>query len=259
MMGFLKAVAGLGNTILEISRQTGGTALLTLRVLIRISRFQIEKRELKKSLFSMGYKSLPIMIATAFVVGVILVIQSFVFVDRYGMRSQLGYGAGFTIVRELGPILLALMFSGRVGAFTAAELGTMAVTEQIDALKCLGIDPVTFLAVPRFIAMIISLVSLTLVGNATALVSASVMGQFMMDVEQHTFWSSLFEMLTPYDFLISVIKSALFGAIIAVNSSYFGIQSSGGAPGVGVSVNKSVVSSAIAIFVVDFFSTFVLG
>ncbi len=252
-------ISRLGKNSMNIAGQTGGTALLTWRIFVRIARLDFDVREFRVSLFSMGYKSLPIMIATAFVVGVILVIQSFVFVDRYGMRSQLGYGAGFTIIRELGPVLLALMFSGRVGAFTAAELGTMSVTDQVDGLKCLAIDPVSFLVVPRFLAMVISLVSLTLIGNGVALLSASVMGQFMMDVEQHTFWSSLFDMLRPGDFFISVIKSALFGGIVAVNSSYFGLESKGGAPGVGRSVNRSVVSSAVAIFVVDFFSTFVLG
>ena len=258
-MVFTKTISNIGRLVLELSRQTGGTALLTLRVLLRINKFDIELKELKQSLFLMGYKSLPIMIATAIVVGVILVIQSFVFVDRYGMRSQLGYGAGFTIVRELGPILMALMFSGRVGAFTAAELGTMSVTDQINALKCLAIDPISFLVVPRFIAMVISLIALTLIGNATALTSASIMGQLMMDIDQHTFWSSLIDMLTPYDFIISVIKSALFGAIIAVNSSYFGFETTGGAPQVGLAVNKTVVSSAVAIFVVDFFLTFIMG
>ncbi|MBN2719130.1 MAG: ABC transporter permease [Deltaproteobacteria bacterium] len=249
----------VGHLILLISEQIGGAAILLGQIFKRLIPPRFDALEFRKCLFSMGYKSLSIMIATAFVVGVILVIQSFVFVERYGMRSQLGWGAGFVIIRELGPVLLALMFSGRVGAFTTAELGTMTVTEQVDGLRCLAIDPISFLVVPRFLAMIISLASLTLIGNAVALVSASIMGEIMMDVDSHTFWSSLFSMLTAGDIFLSVTKSVLFGAIIAVNSCYFGLSTTGGAPGVGIAVNRTVVSSAVAVFVVDFFSTFVLG
>jgi len=135
----------------------------------------------------------------------------------------------------------------------------MTVTDQVDGLRCLAIDPISYLVVPRFIAMVVSLMALTVIGNAVALVSASIMGDIIMEVDQHTFWTSLFVMIGPSDVFLSVIKSALFGAIIAVNSCYFGLSTTGGAPGVGVSVNRTVVSSAVAVFVVDFFSTFVLG
>jgi phospholipid/cholesterol/gamma-HCH transport system permease protein len=151
------------------------------------------------------------------------------------------------------------MFSGRVGAYTAAELGTMEVTDQVDGLRCLAIDPISYLVVPRFLAMIVSLVALTIIGNTVALASASVMGNMLMDVDQHTFWGNLFAVLTPWDYATSVIKSALFGGIIAVTSCHYGLTTTGGAPGVGVSVNKAVVASAVAIFVVDYLSTFVLG
>ena len=258
-MGLTETLVQLGRLILLISEQIGGAAILLAKIFKRLVPPRFDHIEFRKCLFSMGYQSLSIMIATAFVVGVILVIQSFVFVERYGMRSQLGWGAGFSIIRELGPVLLALMFSGRVGAYTAAELGTMTVTEQVDGLRCLAIDPISYLVVPRFLAMIISLAALTLIGNAVALFSASIMGDVMLEVDTHTFWRSLFSMLTANDIFLSVTKSILFGAIIAVNSCYFGLSTTGGAPGVGVSVNKTVVSSAIAVFVVDFFSTFVLG
>jgi len=239
--------------------EVGGAALLLVNIVKRLFSLRFDGAEFKRCMIQMGYKSLSIMIATAFVVGVILVIQAFVFVDRYGLRSQLGWGAGFVTIRELGPILLALMFSGRVGAFTAAELGTMQVTDQIDGLRCLAIDPISYLVVPRFLAMVISLTALTIIGNTVALLSASVMGQIMMDVDRHTFWTSLFSMLTPWDYATGVIKSALFGGIIAVTSCHYGLNTTGGAPGVGMSVNRSVVASAIAIFVVDYFSTFMLG
>lgn len=258
-MGEGNPVRQVGGAFIGVSRETGGAAILLGNIAKRLFPPTLDIFEFRRCLLKMGYNSLTIIIATAFIVGVILVIQAFVFVDRYGLRSQLGWGSGFVTIRELGPVLFALMFSGRVGAYTAAELGTMQVTDQIDGLKCLAIDPISFLVVPRFLAMIISLVCLTIIGNTFALLSASVVGDALMDVDQHTFWSSLLSMLKPWDYITSVMKAALFGGIIAVMSCHFGLSTTGGAPGVGKSVNAAVVGSAVAIFIVDFFSTFVLS
>jgi len=258
-VGLTTPVRQVGSLFVDASRETGGAARLLVQILRRLVPPDMDMPELKRCLLRMGYRSLSIIIATAFVVGVILVIQAFVFVDRYGLRSQLGWGTGFVTIRELGPVLFALMFSGRVGAYTAAELGTMQVTDQVDGLRCLAIDPISYLVVPRFVAMVVALTALTIIGNTVALVSASVMGQVLMEVDQHTFWGSLTEMLRPFDYATSVIKASLFGGIIAVTSCHFGLRTTGGAPGVGRSVNQSVVASAVAIFVVDYFSTFVLG
>jgi phospholipid/cholesterol/gamma-HCH transport system permease protein len=258
-MGIKLAIARSGRFFIEASEATGGISRLLVAVIKRLFPPSMDGLEFRRALLRMGYGSISIIVATALVVGIILVIQAYVFVDRYGLRSQLGWGAGFVTIRELGPVLFALMFSGRVGAFAAAELGTMTVTEQVDGLKCLAIDPISYLVVPRFFAMIISLVTLTIIGNTVALVSASVVGDLMMEVDQHTFWTNMADMLTPWDYVTSVLKASLFGGIIALTSCHFGLTTKGGAPGVGTAVNSSVVASAVAIFVVDFFSTFVLG
>lgn len=258
-MGLVTPVRQAGRLFLTASQETGGVTLLLMKVLRRLFPPDLDRDELRRCLLRMGVRSVSVIIATAFVVGIILVIQAFVFVDRYGLRSQLGWGAGFVTIRELGPVLFALMFSGRVGAYTSAELGTMQVTEQIDGLRCLAIDPVSYLVVPRFVAMVISLVALTIIGNTVALVSASLIGNVLMEVEQSTFWGSLTAMLRPWDYVTSILKAAMFGGIIAVTSCHFGLSTRGGAPGVGVAVNNAVVASAVAIFIVDFFSTFVLS
>ncbi len=258
-MGLTAPMERSGRLFLDVARNTGGAFLLFFEILKRLMRLSMDGLEFKRCMFRMGYRSVSIIAATAFIVGIILVIQAFVFVDRYGLRSQLGWGSGFVTIRELGPVLFALMFSGRVGAYTAAELGTMTVTDQVSGLRCLALDPIAYLAAPRFLAMIISLAALTIIGNTVALISASVVGDMLMEVDAHTFWSSLVSMLTPWDYLTSVLKAGLFGAIIAVTSCYAGLSATGGAPGVGRAVNASVVSSASAIFVLDFFSTFVLG
>lgn len=258
-MGLLNPVRQAGGFFVAASRETGGVALLMAKVLRRLAPPDFDLDELRRCMLRMGFRSISIIVATAFIVGIILVIQAFVFVDRYGLRSQLGWGAGFVTIRELGPVLFALMFSGRVGAHTSAELGTMTVTDQVDGLRCLAIDPISYLVVPRFLAMVISLVVLTIIGNSVALLSASMVGNVLMEVEYHTFWSSLITMLTPWDYLTSLLKAGLFGAIIAVTSCHFGLTARGGAPGVGQAVNGSVVASAVAVFIVDYFSTFVLA
>jgi phospholipid/cholesterol/gamma-HCH transport system permease protein len=237
-MGLTSTAAQSGRLFLEVSRNTGGAFLLFFQVLKRLVSMEMDGLEFKRCLLRMGYRSVSIIMSTAVVVGIILVIQAFVFVDRYGLRSQLGWGAGFVTIRELGP---------------------MTVTDQVNGLRCLALDPIAYLVVPRFLAMIISLAALTVIGNTTALLSASVVGDLMMEVDQHTFWSSLTTMLTPWDYITSVVKAGFFGGIIAVTSCYFGLNATGGAPGVGRAVNTSVVASASAVFVIDFFSTFVLG
>ena len=258
-MSLSEPVRRLGSLFLVVSREIGGMTLLLMRIARRTVLMDLDGTEFKHCLMHMGYGSVLIITAAAVLLGIILVIQAFVFVDNYGMRSQLGWGAGFTTLRELGPVLFALMFSGRVGAYTAAELGSMEVTEQIDGLRCLAIDPISYLVVPRFLAMIISLTVLTIIGNAVSLVVSSTIGDAIMDVDQHTFWSGLTSQLVPWDYLSGIIEASFFGGIIAVSSCHFGLTTTGGSPGVGKSVNKAVVASAMSIFVVDFFSTFILG
>ena len=124
----------------------------------------------------MGNRSVPIVVLTAFFAGGLMTLQTGPFVKKFGATALAGWGAGYAVLREIGPILIALMFSGRVGANNTAELATMTVTEQLDGLRALAIDPVRFLVVPRVIAMIVMLVALTVIGDLVALLGASVVG-----------------------------------------------------------------------------------
>jgi phospholipid/cholesterol/gamma-HCH transport system permease protein len=156
----------------------------------------------------------------------------------------------------MGPILIALMFSGRVGANNTAELATMTVTEQLDGLRALAIDPVQFLVVPRVLAMIVMLVALTVIGDLVALVGASIVGHGLLDIEWSTLFHSFADNLRPYDFIHGLYKSIVFGAAIAVSSCYFGVSVRGGAVGVGRAVNAAVVAAAVSIMLLDFFITY---
>src|SRR5580704_15460218 len=162
----------VGDGALAVARETGGIVVLTGRVLRALVPPRIDRRELFKSLYKMGNRSVPIVVLTAFFAGGLMTLQTGPFVKRLGATAIAGWGAGYAVLRELGPILIALMFSGRVGANNTAELATMTVTEQLDGLRALAIDPVKFLIVPRVLAMITMLLCLTIIGDLVAIAGA---------------------------------------------------------------------------------------
>jgi phospholipid/cholesterol/gamma-HCH transport system permease protein len=249
----------LGAGFLEVSRQVGGITIMMLRVLSRLIPPRIDLPELMRSLFKMGVQSLPIVLVTSLLTGAIGVIQAAYLVKRYNAYGMVGAGAGFVVVRELGPVLIALMFSGRVGSNNTAELGTMVVTEQIDALRALAIDPVRYLLVPRVLAMIFCMFILVFYGDFTAIVGGAFTAKLMLGVDYRVFLNGMIEWVELWDFWTGVIKAVFFGAIIAMTSCYYGIAVKGGAPGVGRAVNAAVVASAAGIFIFDFFVTGMLG
>jgi phospholipid/cholesterol/gamma-HCH transport system permease protein len=255
----LSASERLGATVLGLASEIGGIAVLALAVLRRLVPPRIDRVELVKSLYKMGVQSVVIVSATAAFVGAIMVVQAAPLVVRFGAKDLVGWAAGFATLREVGPLLIALMFNGRVGANNAAELGTMTVTSQVDALRALAIDPIGHLVVPRVVAMVFMMVVLTVIGDGVALLGAMGAAKVLLDVDPRTFLSSFTALLDEWDFLAGVIKSAVFGVMIAISSCHYGLNVSGGAPGVGRSVNSAVVAAASGIFILDYFTTFFLG
>ncbi len=257
-----QAVASTGATALEIAAPVGGMAVLLGRVLGRLFAFppRLDAPELRRSLSKMAVESLPIVVVTALFTGAIMVIQAAAFVKRAGAQALLGWAAGFGTLREIAPLLTALMISGRVGANNTAELGTMVVTEQIDALRTLAIDPIAFLIVPRFLGILVTLFAMTLYADALALLGAAYAGWGLVEVPPRTFYRGLTGGLLSFgDAGTGLVKSLLFGLVIALSSCYFGLSTRGGAPGVGRSVNATVVASAAGVFVLDYFASFLLG
>jgi phospholipid/cholesterol/gamma-HCH transport system permease protein len=248
----------VGASALSLSAVVGQMAILFAKTLRRIHLF--DRDELFRSLHKMAVRSLPIVIVTALFAGVIMVTQTAPLVKRVGAEGLLGWGAGFGTLREIAPLLTALMISGRVGANNTAELGTMVATEQIDALRVLAIDPIAFLIVPRFLGMVVTMVTMTLFADALALIGAAYTGQGLLGVSPVTFYNGLTNGLLQFDAVGNgLLKAFVFGIIIALSSCYYGLATTGGAPGVGRAVNGSVVTSAAGIFVVDYFVSFVVG
>ena len=251
---------GMGAAVLEIAETAGGMGILFGKVLARIFTLRIDGAELKRNLYKMGFKSMPIVIVTALFTGAIMVIQAAPLVQRFGAYGLLGWGAGFGTLREIAPLLTALMISGRVGANNTAELGTMVVTEQLDALRVLAIDPIGFLVVPRFVSIVVTLFMMTLFADALALFGAAYTGKALLRVDPVTFYNGLTGGLLGFgDVGHGLIKSVVFGMVIGLASCHFGLATKGGAPGVGRSVNATVVASAAGIFVLDYFVSFLLG
>jgi phospholipid/cholesterol/gamma-HCH transport system permease protein len=256
------AAANTGAAFIEIARAVGGMSVLLARVVRRLFGWPpaLDYPELRRNAYKMAVRSLPIIVVTALFTGVITVIQAAPIVKRYGAEGLLGWGAGFATLREVSPLLTALMISGRVGANNTAELGTMVVTEQIDALRALAIDPLAFLVVPRFIAIIVTLVTMTLYADALSLLGAAWSGLALLQIEPTSFYNGLTGGLLGFrDVANGLVKSLVFGVVIALSSCHFGLATTGGAPGVGRSVNAAVVASAAGVFIVDYFVSFLLG
>ena len=251
-----RAITNMGTTVVTVARELGGITVLFAQVARALVPPSMDGRNLIANLHKMGNRSVPIVALTAFFAGALMALQSAPFVTKLGATALAGWAAGYAVLREVGPILIALMFSGRVGANNTAELGTMTVTDQLDGLRALSIDPVRYLIVPRVVAMMVMLLALTAIGDLVALVGASVIGRAVMGIDYSTMYASFVDNLSPHDFLHGIYKSIAFGVSIAITSCYFGVTVRGGAVGVGRAVNAAVVAAAVSIMLLDFFFTY---
>lgn len=248
----------LGKQFMSWAFEVGGMMMLIGQIFWNLAPWRLDGPETWRNMYRIGVKSFPIIIVTAVLTGAIMVIQSGTYIQEYGAYGLLGWGAGYSVLREVGPILIGLMFSGRVGANNTAELGTMKVTDQIDALRALAIDPIGYLVMPRFYSMIVMMFLLVVVGDFTALLGGAVTSQYLLGVNMELFAWSIVTYIKLGDFFHGLFKAVAFGFAIAVISCHFGLSTRGGAVGVGRAVNASVVGSAIAIFLLDYLITSIL-
>lgn len=249
----------IGAWFLRLAEVVGELALFTGQVGRATLRPRIDRFELWRCLYRVGVRSLPIVAVTAFFAGAITVLQVGSYVVKLRAYEVVGWGFGFSVFREIGPLLIGLMFSGRVGANATAELGTMTVTEQVDALRTLAIDPIDYLVLPRILAQVVMMTLLYSLGCLFALVGGVVTAWSLIGVDPWVFWNSFTEYVLVADFLNGLTKATMFGLLIGVVSCGFGLSVRGGAPGVGRAVNACVVAAAVGIFVLDYFLTYLLG
>lgn len=248
----IRILAKLGNNVLSFAEQAGGISIFLAKSVRWSFRFPLEMRLIFKQMEEIGIRSLPVVVITTSFTGMVFALQSFAGFKRFTAESLVGAAVALAIVRELSPVLTGLMVAGRAGSAMAAEIGTMRVTEQIDALSTMAVEPVQYLIVPRMIAGITMLPVLTMLGNAFGVFGGYIVAVELLNVNPSIYWDSSYKWLVLNDFVSSLIKSACFGFIITIISCYYGFNSGGGAEGVGKATTRSVVVSSMTILISDF-------
>jgi phospholipid/cholesterol/gamma-HCH transport system permease protein len=212
----------------------------------------------------MGVGSLGIVLLTGFFTGMVLALQSANAMKSFGATLFVGGLVTASMVRELGPVLAGLTVAGRVGSGIAAELGSMKVTEQIDALNTLGTDPIKKLVTPRLVALVIMLPVLTIINDVVGIIGGSIIGSLVVGIPTGVYWRTVWQQIAgdgfilrfiPEDFIQGLTKPILFGGVIAMCGCYYGLATTGGTEGVGESTTRTVVASSISILILDYFIT----
>ena len=211
--------------------------------------------DLVEQLESIGLGSLTVVLLTGFFTGAVLALQSGMTLDQFGARPYVGRLVSASMIKELGPVLTALMLAGRVGSGIAAELGSMVVTDQVAALRALGTDPVRKLVVPRVLAGFIMCPILTVVSNAVGLLGGWLIAVSQLRVASSVYWQSVADGLYLDDIWMGLIKPFFLGFIIVTIGCHVGLRTSGGTQGVGRSTTSAVVAASVTVLVVDFFVT----
>lgn len=251
-------LANLGRPFLNVLDELGGISLLLFRTIARLTQKRPERHLLLKQCYQCGVLSLPVILLTGAFTGMVLAVQSYYQFHQMTMETAIGILVGLSMTRELGPVLTAVMIAGRVGAAMAAELGTMRVTEQIDAMRAMAVDPISYLIVPRFLACIIVIPLLTVFSIAIGIWGGYVVGVKMLHINQTFFIQNMIDFTKVSDLMNGLAKSCFFAVLVSIISCYKGFNADHGAEGVGISTTQAVVYSCISILISDFFLTIVL-
>jgi phospholipid/cholesterol/gamma-HCH transport system permease protein len=254
----LNIVAAIGRLFLQFCAEVGRVALFLKDSLLQGLSPRYYIGQIALQFFRVGYTSLPVVALTAFFTGGALALQIYTGSSPTAAATLVPTITATGITRELGPVLAGLMVAGRVGASIAAELGTMRVTEQTDALVTLSTNPFKYLVGPRLISAVISLPLLVAVGDAIGIMGGYVVGTRSLGFNGYTYIKATADQLKFDDFSSGLIKAAVFGFIIALMGCYHGFNSKGGAQGVGRATTNAVVSSAILILAANFALTSLL-
>ncbi|MDR3113784.1 MAG: ABC transporter permease [Endomicrobium sp.] len=248
-----------GEAVYSLLNGLGSAAVMTLETFKWICRGAINPKNTIAQMVEVGWASFPIITLTSFFTGMVLALQvGSATSNLFNEPVYVGTITGFSLAIELGPVLTAVVVTGRVGAAITAELGTMKVTEQIDALYTLGTNPVKYLAVPRFLACFFMLPLLTAASNIIGIYGGLIVTTTSWNVTPEMYWNEVLDFMTIKTFLHGFIKSFFFALIIAIVSCYKGFSTEGGAEGVGKYTTSSVMVSMVLVLVSDYFLTSLL-
>ncbi|MFO0918005.1 MAG: ABC transporter permease [Planctomycetaceae bacterium] len=242
----------LGRSVIAIVTALGDLAVFSLRLAGWLVWKMPRSQVLWPTLHEVGVLSAPVVLVTGLFIGMVLAVQSYDTLRLMHFESRIGSVINASLVKELGPVLVATMLAGRVGSAIAAEIGTMQVTEQVDALRALGADPIAYLVVPRFLACFFLVPILTLVADGMGMFGGWFVSTQALGVSSYYYWIYSDSFLTAYDVVSGVLKSIFFGAAIAIIACHRGFHCTAGAEGVGRAATEAFVFTFMSILALDF-------
>ena len=255
MTWFTDLLATLGRAVLGVCRSAGAIAIFALEAISHLLRPPFYPRIFGTAFVEIAWFSLPVVSLTAVFTGMVLALQSYSGFSRFGAESAIANVVVLSITRELGPVLAGLMVSGRIGAAFAAEIGTMRVTDQVDALTTLSTNPMKYLVAPRLLAGTLAMPLLVVVADILGVMGGWIIGTAKLGFGSASYLSATLNFLQPMDVISGLAKAAVFGFIVTLMGCYHGYNSKGGAQGVGAATTAAVVSSSILILALDYVLT----
>ncbi|AEH45048.1 protein of unknown function DUF140 [Thermodesulfatator indicus DSM 15286] len=251
-------IAVLGKFFLQLLEEMGGMALMFFKALAYTFRPPFRLKLLFKQMEFVGVKSTLVVVLTGLFSGMVLALQGYYGFKKFGGETLLGATVALSLLRELGPVLTGLMVTARAGSAMAAEIGTMRVTEQIDALEVMAINPVHYLVVPRIWAAILMVPLLTVLADVVGIAGGYFVGVGLLNIDAGIYIAKMRELVDFSDIANGLYKAFIFGAILATVGCYKGYNARGGAEGVGKATTQAVVISSISILVADYILTSLL-
>jgi phospholipid/cholesterol/gamma-HCH transport system permease protein len=251
----MNPLAVIGRIFLSFLTAIGDLTLFAGRAIMQGVRGPFYPRAILRQMVDIGYYSLPVVGLTAIFTGMVLALQSYTGFARFSAEGAVATVVVLSMTRELGPVIAGLMVAGRIGASMAAEIGTMRVTEQIDALTTLSTDPFKYLVWPRLIAGLLMLPLLVIVADIIGVFGGYLVGIYKLGFGPYEYIRNTFEFLETEDVVSGLVKAAVFGFLVALMGCYQGYHSEGGAQGVGAATTKAVVSASILILTANYVVT----
>lgn len=255
MIRFLDFLALIGRALISSCRTLGNVGLFALEGLSHVARPRFPFRQFWRHFVEIAYFSLPVVALTALFTGMVLALQGFTGFSRFSAEAAIPSVVVLSVTRELGPVLAGLMVAGRIGAAMAAEIGTMRVTDQIDALTTLSTDPMKYLVAPRLAAATLAMPLLVVVADILGVAGGFIIGTVKLDFVPALYLRRTFDVLQTMDVVSGLVKAAVFGFLIALMGAWCGYNSKGGAQGVGQATTRAVVASSILILALDYVIT----
>jgi phospholipid/cholesterol/gamma-HCH transport system permease protein len=252
MFGLFESI---GSSTINFLKETGGITKLILDMFSSIFRGSVRLHATFEQMYFVGVKSTLIVFLTSIFVGMVEALQIYHGFHKFGAESMIGYTVAVSLGRELSPVLTALMIVARNVSAMAAEIGTMRVTQQIDALEVMAVEPVNYLVVPRVIAMSVMLPALVIVSNAVGNFGGYIVGVDVLGLNPTTYIKNIQIYIDMSDLTYGLIKAGVFGFIVSLIGCYMGLNTKQGAKGVGLSTTKAVVAASISVLVADYFLT----